>query len=149
MRIALVLAAALCLSDDAAAGWRYAEWGMSRDEVIAASDGRAHVHHEGFREPWGEYPAAKALAHEMGQSFEVWFYVDARHGLYAIRLVPTGRYWCVDIREKSMARWGYQVTFERGDPVWRDMANGNRISVIGYRGCTIKLEPLPAIAGTP
>ncbi len=42
-----------------------------------------------------------------------------------------------------MARWGYQVQFADGDPYWDDTRSGNRASVIGFRGCTVKLEPLP------
>ncbi len=81
---------------------------MSKAEVQAASDGDAKPHYEPNAESWGEYPALKGTANEMGHKFEVWYFVDPYDGLYAIRLVPQGWYWCIDIRERSMQRWGYK-----------------------------------------
>ncbi|WP_416898577.1 MAG: hypothetical protein ACMVY4_02230 [Minwuia sp.] len=127
----------------AQAGWRFAEWGMSKDELIAASNGEAGPHYEQNRESWGEYPAAKSEAHEMGHKFEAWYYIDPYDGLYAIRLVPQGLYWCIDIRDRAMQRWGYRdLRHEDGDPVWKMPETNNRVSIIGFRGCTVKLEPL-------
>lgn len=143
MRGLLVAACLLLATTSAHAGWRYADWGMTDRQIIAASNGAAARHYEHNRARWGEYPSVKARAHEMGQDFEVWFFTDPLDGLYAIRLVPTGIYWCIDIRESAMARWGYQVQFADGDPYWDDTRSGNRASVIGFRGCTVKLEPLP------
>jgi len=144
---ARLLLALLCLLTSgtmAQAGWRYVEWGMTDRQIVSASGGQAKRHYVSDRASWGEYPSVRATAHEMGQDFEIWFYTDPYDGLYAIRLVPIGIYWCIDIRERAMARWGYQVQFVDGDPYWDDQRSGNRASVIGFRGCTVKLEPLPA-----
>ncbi|MDF1719274.1 MAG: hypothetical protein P1U65_01220 [Minwuia sp.] len=143
-RLAGLIAALIVLASiqTAQAGWRYAQWGMSPDELVAAAGGGAVRHYEPAPERWGEYPSAKGKVREMGQDFEVWFYTDPYDGLYMIRLVPTGLYWCIDVRESAMARWGYDVRFNDGDPYWNDRRNELRASVIGFRGCTVKLEPL-------
>ncbi len=125
----------------AQADWRYAQWGMAPDDLVRASEGAARRHYESHRESWGEYPSVKAMVREMGQDFEVWFFTDPHDGLYMIRLVPSGDYWCIDIRESAMARWGYDVRFADGDPYWLDPKHELRASIIGFRGCTVKLEP--------
>lgn len=140
-RLGIILAL-LVTAQTAQAGWRYAEWGMTPEDLVRASDGAAKRHYESSRESWGEYPTVKTAVREMGQDFEVWFYTDPYDGLYMIRLVPTGDYWCIDIRESAMARWGYDVRFVDGDPYWNDSRHELRASVIGFRGCTVKLEPL-------
>jgi len=133
----------------AQAEWRYTHWGMSRAELIKASNGTATVYRESQAESWGEYPAAKANVAEMGQSLEAWFYIDPHDGLYAIRLVPTGMYWCIDVRDRAMQRWGYARLLD-GDfqMYWAKPDANNRISIIGFRGCSIKFEPLdPEMVG--
>jgi hypothetical protein len=127
----------------AEAGWRFAEWGMSKEELIAASDGDVAPYYEANRESWGEYPVAKSTAAEMKHRFEVWYFVDPYDGLYAIRLVPQGYYWCIDIREQSMQRWGYKdLRYENQNPTWRKPDENNLVTIIGLKGCTVKLEPL-------
>ncbi|WP_417518375.1 hypothetical protein [Minwuia sp.] len=138
-----VLAILLVLSAPVEAGWRFAEWGMSREELIAASDGEVEPHFPQNRESWGEYPAAKGEVNEMRHRFEVWYFIDPYDGLYAIRLVPQDFYWCIDVREQSMQRWGYSdLIYEDQNPTWRKPATNNRISIIGFKGCSVKLEPL-------
>ena len=61
-----------------------------------------------------------------------------------MRLVPTGNYWCIDVRAKLTDRYGSVDFFDDGDAVWTDEAGGNRISLIGFRGCSIKYEALSA-----
>lgn len=142
---ALFLAVAL-LPASADAGWRFAEWGMSREQLITASEGAVAPHYEAKRESWGEYPAAKSRVHEMGHDFEVWYFVDPYDGLYAIRLVPQGFYWCIDIRDVSMQRWGYRdLRYEDQNPTWRKPEENNRISIIGFEGCSVKIERLDTL----
>ena len=142
----LLLLAVALQSGTVEAGWRFAEWGMSRDEVIAASGGEVKPHYETNRESWGEYPAAKGVANEMKHRFEVWYYIDPYDGLYAIRLVPQGFYWCIDIRDQSMQRWGYRdLRYEDQNPTWRKPEENNRISIIGFQGCSVKIERLDTL----
>jgi hypothetical protein len=139
----VVLFLLILLPATSEAGWRFAEWGMSKAEVQAASDGDAKPHYEPNAESWGEYPALKGTANEMGHKFEVWYFVDPYDGLYAIRLVPQGWYWCIDIRERSMQRWGYKnLRYEDQNPTWRKPKENNKVSIIGFSGCSVKLEPL-------
>ncbi len=138
-----VLLAVLLLGAPAQAGWRYAEWGMDEAAVIAASRGQAKPYDVALKQSWGEYPGLVAPWSDLRQSFEIWFYFERRSGaLYALRLVPTGGYWCIDIRARLTARYGTPHHFDDQVPVWIDTANNNRISLIGFRGCSIKYEAL-------
>lgn len=127
----------------AGAGWRFAEWGMSKDELISASDGQVVPFYEPNPESWGEYPVAKGNVNEMRHRFEVWYFIDPYDGLYAIKLIPQGYYWCIDIRDQSMQRWGYSgLRYEDQNPTWKIAAQNNRVSIIGLKGCSVKIEPL-------
>ena len=139
----IALALSLAMAQAAQAGWRYAEWGMSKAEVIAASGDKARPYVVANRRSWGEYPDLAAPFADMTHTFEVWFYFDRyKERLYAIRLVPTGSYWCIDIRRKVMDRYGSTHRFIDEIAVWEDKSANNRISITGFRGCTVKYEPL-------
>jgi len=147
VRLLWVLALAVVLLPQlppaAGAGWRYAEWQMSRDEVIDASGGQAKAYLVANRRAWGEYPGLTAPFRDGQHTFEAWFYFDRyTGGLYAIRLVPTGEYWCIDIRAKLTARYGTVDFFDDNGAVWTDRDHDNRVSLIGFRGCSIKYESL-------
>ncbi len=142
-QIGLLAAALLCLPFAAQAEWRYAKWGMSKEQLLAASNGKAKPYYEPDPQSWGEYPVAKSPVYEMKHNFEAWFYIDPYDGLYAIRLVPTGGYWCHDIREESLRRWGYRAMRNDGLILnWEVASRNNFVSVIALKGCTIKFEPL-------
>lgn len=143
LRLPLVILAFCLLALPAEAGWRFAEWGMSKEQLLAASNGEATPHYEPNAESWGEYPVAKSLVNEMRHKFEVWYFVDPVDGLYAIKLIPQGFYWCIDVREQSMRRWGYtNLRYENQNPTWRVPSENNLVSIIGLKGCSVKLEPL-------
>lgn len=143
MRLLFSTLVLIALTATAEAGWRFAEWGMSKEQLLAASEGTAKPHYEPNAESWGEYPAAKGTVNEMRHKFEVWYYVDPVDGLYAIKLIPQGFYWCIDIREQSMRRWGYKnLRYENQNPTWRKPEENNLVSIIGLKGCSVKLEPL-------
>jgi len=144
----LVVVLPLAWFGQASAGWRYAEWRMTPDEVIAASDGTAKSHFVANRRAWGEYPKLAAPYRDGELTFEAWFYFDRYSGgLKAVRLVPTGNYWCIDVRAGLTDRYGTVHSFDDGRAVWTDEAHDNRISLIGFRGCSVKYEPLSAAKG--
>lgn len=140
---AVATAACLLWSRQGLAGWRYADWGMTKAEVIAASENRAKPYVVANRRPWGEYPDLVAPHADLSHQFEVRFYFD-RHEerLHAIRLVPTGGFWCIDIRRKVMERYGTNHRAVDSYTVWDDVTGNNRISITGFADCTIKYEPL-------
>jgi hypothetical protein len=140
---ALLLALCLGWPGTGLAGWRYAEWGMTKAEVIAASKNAAKPYVVAVRRSWGEYPALVAPYADMTHTYEAWFYFDKHEErLYAIRLVPTGRFWCIDIRREIMERYGSNHRMVENEAIWQDPAHNNRISITSFQGCTIRYEPL-------
>ncbi len=144
-RAGLGLVFTLCLSLPAAAGWEYTDWGMSVEEVIGASAGKAVRHREPLRESWGVYPDLIVPYRAWGQWFEARCYFSATGlGLGTVRLVPQGRYWCIDILRGLMTAYGPVGRLENGRTYWRDPARRNLISLSDFGRCQIRIEPAEA-----
>jgi hypothetical protein len=122
MRILAVLAAlmTLAVAAPARADWQYTKWGMTRDEVTAASGGRAALDSEGVLRLLDKITLA-------GQEFRVFFRFDDSGKLMAVMLEGDTAYYQV-IDSALAAAFGPAVTrSDEGFPTYVDRAKGNQI----------------------
>jgi hypothetical protein len=131
------------MAAEATAGWRYTKWGMTQDEVAAASGGLAVPHVVEKRESWGVYADLVAPQRLGPYPYRAHFYFDSKDGgLEAVRLKPTGRYWCPDIVLVLRERYGSNRYLRDGYYYWHDESANNQISLSSFSTCRIKYEPL-------
>lgn len=134
-------------SAPADAGWAYTEWGMSEDEVLAAAEGRVGRFFEPNREPWGLYPELIGDHRDMHHTYEVEFYFDDGGGLVGVRLAPYGLFWCMDLLQGLVKKFGYSRLARRGGIL--EFADERQNNLISHRfePCSVRYQPLdPALA---
>jgi hypothetical protein len=138
MRILAVLAAlaALAIAAPAHADWQWTRWGMTPEQVIAASDGKAVYNAKGML----------TLSQPMtvqSCSFQVYFEFDESKTLAAVALDSDADCYS-DLVVALTSIYGPPVSFDDNSRIFGDLTKGNRISIIGiYGGTTIKYRPLP------
>lgn len=152
MRVPMTLLplSALLLASPAYADWQYTRWGMTPEQVTAASSGKVTV---GPGDPQEEYPSAKIGAsgdYSNGEfSFKAKFYfangklVDVRLKLVSADLVGDG----YKIKNALDGRYGKPFSESGGlMPIitYQDAENNNRIDLvmIGNRSTMLEYRPL-------
>jgi hypothetical protein len=146
-RIALAFATVVGMGfptgQQAAADWQYTQWGMSKAQVVEASQGLAVDHLVDRRETWGIYPDLVAPSRFGKYRFRAYFYFDDDSGgLKAVRLDPLVGFWCQDVAKSLMLRYGSDQRLTNDYYVWRDDSANNKISLSGFSTCRVKYEPL-------
>ena len=102
MRFFWVAVAVGALSAPASADWQYTQWGMSADDVVAASDGSVVEVQGSTGEPVrGQDLRANGNYSAAGMTFKAQFYFSPLSGgLSAIRLHPENKNACPDLERE-------------------------------------------------
>ncbi len=138
MRVLAVLAAlmTLAVAAPAHADWQWTKWGMTPEEVTAASGGKTV-------EDSKEGLILQDPLVVQGCSFQVSFTFDDRNKLEAVVLYSKkGCYSEMVVALTSI--YGVAITSDENHRMFSDAAKGNKISIISVLGSTIiKYQPLP------
>lgn len=147
---AAVVALAAGAAHPAAAGWAFTEWGMSEDEVLAAGKGRVARFVELHREPWGLYPELIGDYRDLQHSFEVEFYFDRKgSGLVGVRLAPYGLYWCMDLLQALLQKYGYANMVRHGGMLEFSDPRTNNLISHRFEPCSLRYQPLDPAKTAP
>ena len=146
-RVALASTVTVCAGflalQEALADWQYTRWGMSKAQVVEASEGLAVDHDVRKRETWGIYADLAAPFRFGKYSYRAFFYFDEDSGeLTAVRLDPAADVWCPDVARTLMLRHGSNQQMLDGYFIWSDSSANSKISLSGFSTCRIKYEPL-------
>lgn len=140
----IAIGAALCaIAVPAHAGWEYAEWGMSPEEVAAASSGSVEVSaYDPESVLYGNPQRAIGSGKYMGAPVDVRFYFDPKvNALRNIDLVPE-RSDCARVRDNMIDTFGAidpsdeVITLDDGTPLdqtvweWTDPENGDQVEFL-------------------
>ena len=123
-----------------AAGWRYAQWGMTEREVEDASNGEALPTGADTAAYWEIVPRLSSPERFGPFDMEAEFYFDDAGGLSSVRLLPIDNIWCLDMIKYLMRKFTYQGPVEESY-VWRDRNNGNRVQLGRFAKCTVTFLP--------
>lgn len=154
-RLAAMSAAyAALLVSPAAADWQYTRWGMTPQQVIAASKGAARQN-ANVAVDTGTHRDERALLdapYSAGRmSFRVqFFFSNANRRLVKVRLVLVGGADCSDVRADLMNVYGSPLSQAAGVVVrWRDTKRRNTVTLAnwGGGGCHLEYEPLDQSGG--
>lgn len=143
----LVAITSLASSSSARAAWQYTRWGMSEQEVLAASAGKAYKPAAPDLYPDGGLHLLSAPHEASGLSFEARFVFDAQEGLERIRLdYPLAE--CGSLSGPMTSTYGSAEVKSGGYGKlykWRDEANGNLVMLSDFPNimCGIIYSPLP------
>ncbi len=145
----LAICASICLAAPAAADWQYTQWGMSADEVQAASEGAARLNPDRTLDT-GDLKAELTGPYQGNEGlFTAVFLFDATAKLRVVSLKPAGDAACPGIVRMLDASHG--VPEGRADLGharalrWDDTDNDNLIvyADLGHSDCTIQYSELP------
>jgi hypothetical protein len=137
----------------ALADWQYTKWGMSPEEVVAASNGNAHLVSEAeaaktFRSAEYVVLLAKGDHSADGEKFSVIFdFTKQAKRLQGVTLKATDPSRCYIYRRVLLNKYGAPVDTNRGpteDLKWRDLPSGNAVDWI-YASpgtCLLQIEPI-------
>lgn len=146
---ALALSALACSVVPAAADWQYTQWGMTPDQVAAASDDAARPNADRALDIGGLKAALTAPYQGASLPFTAVFLFDGADKLRTVALNPVGAIACPVIVQALGANHG--MPEGRADMVqattlrWDDVENDNLIvySDLGHGNCTIQFSKLP------
>lgn len=137
---------ACVVASPAAANWQYTRWGMTPDEVIAASGGAAtagsgerSVQGDQIKGAVGSYISG---TYRFGLTF--WF---GESGLSTVSLGLDDDAQCLLVHRDLLARYGEPVEQSGravGRTMWADREGGNRVTMIltGLGFCELQYAPL-------
>lgn len=154
----LLFALATLICGPAYADWQYTRWGMSPDQVIAASGGKARVATADEASRYARLAGMTARAIGDYQTEEMRFSVEFHHDTTgALQLVAlTLRDWSGNnrLREALLARYGRPVESDKlsmgESDLWRDGAGGNIVRAYrlpGLKSMSILYSPLARGSG--
>jgi hypothetical protein len=147
------LLTATCAASPAAAHWQWTRWGMTPDQVIAASKGTARVGNreksaqgDGTADVVGSYDAG-------GRIFTAKFYFQ--RGLLAY-VVLGSRDWqaCVQTVRDLQAVYGKPIEWSDGgvasNATWLDQTRGNRVKIVAVPEayCELQYSPISSAAAS-
>lgn len=146
---ALALSALACSALPAAADWQYTRWGMTPDQVRAASDGVARPNADRKLDAGGLEAALTAPYQGAAIPFTAVFLFDASGKLKLVTLNPVGGIACPVIVQALSANHG--APEGKDDLVhattlrWDDIDNDNLVVYLdlGQGNCTIQYSKLP------
>lgn len=129
--------AALAVFFPASADWQFTKWNMTRDEVIAASNGTLHavVPSEKLRF-WDQDIGAEGTYTENSLDFVSRFYFNKAGQLKIVRLMPNDMSTCPLLQLYLAGKYGApagagksspNTTVRAFDEFWLDQDNGNTV----------------------
>lgn len=147
---AVITALGLAFAAPAKADWQYTRWGMSPQEVVAASKGasrldRAPPGHEVFDASLG----ASGGYETQGYTFRSEFYFDGAQRLKGIRLMLTDFSKCDSLLDLLLGLYGSSGGIDKFGASWVDVSNGNKVRLTKMGGigtsaptCFVAYSPL-------
>ena len=146
---ALAASALACSSVPAAADWQYTQWGMTLDQVRAASGDAARPNPDRALDAGSLKAALTAPYQGASLPFTAVFYFDPAGRLKLVALNPVGEIACPVIVQALGANHG--MPEGEADMVhattlrWDDVENDNLIVYqdLGHGNCTIQFSRLP------
>jgi hypothetical protein len=144
------LLAASGFAAPAAADWQYTRWGMSPEQVVAASRGAVQLGPPPSGKSYENLTGrARGVYTEAGASFDAYFHFDAEARLARVALERTGGTECAPLHNRLLAELGRPATSTRQPfatiDQWRDRARGNLVGyvLVGQLPCTITYSRVP------
>ena len=137
---------AAIVASPASAHWQYTKWGMTPDQVIAASGGSVQ-RGNGDRSVQGDATRGATGTYVAGDlTFNANFWFGAK-GLASTTLSLKDDDKCKDVQRDLLAKYGTPVEFSGGSVqrrMWADKSTGNRVVLIstGLGYCELQYAPL-------
>jgi hypothetical protein len=146
----LALVSLAALGAEARADWQYTRWGMTPEEVVAASRGAVQLGPPPSGKTYPELTGrARGVHTGEGATFDAYFHFDAGFRLKKIALERTAGTACAILHNNLRAELGPPAQTRReGDylvlDTWRDAASGNLVRYIKVAElpCTITFDQL-------
>jgi len=150
MWIRIASATTFVLSSPAVAGWQYTNWGMSPEQVVAASKGKAS---SGSGEP-GDRVSDSPLevgavgTHSSGKwQFRTVFYFDGGKLSYIKATLQNGEKGCGSLWADMKSVYGKPFSEDHdaimGTAIWQDSTKNNRVALLEIGDlCAIDYKPL-------
>ena len=135
-----------CVSFPAAANWQYTQWDMGPAQVIAASQGSAHLVSGGSAEQLlGTDLGAEGTYSARGFDFKSQFYFDNTGRLRVVKLTLMQQR-CTDLQQSLRGIYGSSVESSPKNTLWLDTEKGNRVRLTNMPelsiNCFILYTPL-------
>ena len=116
-----------CVSLPAEANWQYTQWDMGPAQVIAASQGTAHLVSVGSGDRMlGSDLGAEGTYSARGFDFKSQFYFDNTGRLRVVKLTLMQQR-CTDLQQNLRGIYGSSVESSPKNMVWHDTEKGNRV----------------------
>lgn len=151
MRRWIIAVLATWVAEPAQADWQYTKWGMTPDQVVAASKGTAELG-SGEMSAQGDAKKGATGRYAAGDyQFSVNFWFNGT-GLSAVSLSLRNDAQCLALQRDLLAKYGDPVE-RSGGPVprqmWADRAASNRVVLIttGLGYCELQYAALVSQAG--
>jgi hypothetical protein len=135
------------MATPAAADWQYTRWGMSPEQVVAASNGMVQLGPPPQGKTYDNLTGRALGKHERdGATFLAFFHFDAANGLAKVALERSGGTACAALQGALVAQLGPPAKSTRNNfatiEEWRDTARGNlvRYVLVGDLPCTITYD---------
>ena len=153
MKRAIVAAIAMLFAEPASAHWQYTRWGMTPAEVIAASNGAAHVG-SGVQSVLGEGTADVVGTYDAGgRIFSTAFTFEQGH-LASVALWTTDWSQCIPTIKDLQAVYGDPEEYTDGKVVanatWSDRSKNNHIKMrlLSPKYCEVQYSPIASAAAS-
>jgi hypothetical protein len=137
------------LAAGARADWEYTRWGMTPEQVVAASRGVVRLGAPPQGKTYEGLEGRALGAHRTdGAAFDAYFHFDQAGELAKVALERTGGTACAALHGRLMARFGKPEKSTRTNfatiETWRDAPRGNlvRYVLVGELPCTITFDRL-------
>ena len=147
--VGAALLAASAMAAPAAADWQYTRWGMSPEQVVAASRGAVQMGPPPSGKTYENLTGrARGVHTEAGASFDAYFHFDADLRLARVALERTGGTDCATLHNRLLAELGKPAKSTRQSfatiDQWQDGARGNVVGyvLVGQLPCTITYSRL-------
>lgn len=140
----LIALSAMCLPRVSHADWQYTRWGMSPEDVMAASAGIARANDDRGKDATGVFRALlKADYDALGHEFTAYFGFDANNQLVHIGLEPNDPSQCGAIRADMLSTYGPPEHTAAWDLMkWWHEPTGNLVLWAVYGTCSLSYSPL-------
>jgi hypothetical protein len=133
--------------------WQYTRWGMTVEEVVAASAGVAHAYSKDLQKSYRGFDNLAAAPYEAsGFSFTARFMFSPEDRRLTGVDLDVANSKCADLEGALRSRYGVpeaeQNTFVHSLFTWRDITDGNQVSLLRLGSrltpdyCSLRYRPL-------
>jgi hypothetical protein len=144
--ILLTLPSLFALTAAAQADWQYTKWGMTKDQVIAASKGEARSLRPGddfVCAYTGQNVMAIVPAKQIaGERFNVSFCTTGNGRLTNVALRSSAANFAT-MKRALISQYGAPLSDSRSGTIWNDKKTGNTITLADVAGVAVSIEYKP------